>query len=59
MSMPHMYGVARIALLVVLGLSTSGCELVGGIFEAGVWVGALGVIVIAVLVAMVAMQIKR
>ncbi len=57
--MPHMYGVARIALLVVLGLSTSGCELVGGIFEAGVWVGALGVIVIAVLVAMVAMQIKR
>ena len=39
----------RIALLVFLGVSAAGCELVGGIFKAGIWVGALGVILIVVL----------
>lgn len=39
----------RIALLVYLGLFTAGCELVGGIFKAGLWVGALGVILVVVL----------
>ena len=41
--------VARIALLVFLGLSAAGCELVGGIFKAGMWVGALGVVLVVVL----------
>ncbi|HTH24974.1 MAG TPA: hypothetical protein VL919_07670 [Vicinamibacterales bacterium] len=41
--------VARIALLVFLGLSAAGCEVVGGIFKAGIWVGALGVILVVVL----------
>jgi hypothetical protein len=41
--------VARIALLVFLGLSAAGCEVVGGIFKAGMWVGALGVILVVVL----------
>lgn len=50
---------ARIALLVVLGLTTSGCELVGGIFKAGMWIGALGVVGIAVLVLFVVMKLKR
>ena len=40
----------RIALLVFLGLSTAGCELVGGIFKAGIWVGAIGVILVVVLI---------
>ena len=40
---------ARIALLVVLGVSLAGCEVIGGIFKAGVWVGALAVIVVVVL----------
>jgi hypothetical protein len=39
----------RIALLVFLGVSLAGCEVIGGIFKAGVWVGALAVIVVAVL----------
>jgi hypothetical protein len=39
----------RIALLVFLGLSAAGCELVGGIFKAGIWIGALGVILVVVL----------
>ena len=38
----------RIALLVFLGVSLAGCEVIGGIFKAGVWVGALAVIVVVV-----------
>ena len=39
----------RIALLVLLGTSLAGCEVVGGIFKAGMWVGALAVILVVVL----------
>ena len=48
MSMP-----ARIAVLVMLGASTAGCELVGGIFKAGMWVGALAVIAVVVVLVIV------
>jgi hypothetical protein len=41
--------VARIALLVFLGLSAAACGVIGGIFKTGVWVGALGVILVVVL----------
>jgi hypothetical protein len=50
---------ARIALLVFLGVATSGCELVGGIFKAGMWIGALAVIAIVVLVVVVVAKLKR
>ncbi len=40
----------RIALLVFLGVSAAGCELVGGIFKAGIWIGAIGVILVVVLI---------
>ena len=42
--------VARIALLVFLGLSAASCAAIGGIFKAGMWVGALGVILVVVLI---------
>lgn len=48
----------RLSLLVVLGLSTAGCELVGGIFKAGMWVGALGVIAVAVLIVVAIAKMK-
>jgi hypothetical protein len=47
--MLHTSSIARIALLVFLGISAAGCEVIGGIFKAGVWVGAIGVILIVVL----------
>lgn len=50
---------ARISALVVLGLTTAGCELVGGIFKAGVWMGALGIIAVAVLVMVVVTRFRR
>jgi hypothetical protein len=49
---------SRIALLVLLGVSLAGCEVVGGIFKAGVWVGALAVIVVAVLVVFLIGKMK-
>ena len=50
---------ARIALLVFLGVSAAGCELVGGIFKAGIWVGALGVVLVVVLLVFVVGKMKR
>jgi len=56
--MPHTSTLARMALLVVLGVTTAGCELVGGIFKAGMWVGALGVIAVAVLIVVAIAKMK-
>lgn len=50
---------SRIALLVFLGVSAAGCELVGGIFKAGMWIGALGVILVVVLLVVVVGKFKR
>lgn len=35
---------SRLVVLVVLGMSTAGCELVGGIFKAGVGAGVILVV---------------
>jgi hypothetical protein len=48
----------RIVALVVLGVPLAGCEVVGGIFKAGVWVGALAVIAIIVLLVFVVAKVK-
>lgn len=59
MRIPQTSALARIAVLMLVALSTSGCEVIGGIFKAGIWVGALGVVAIAVLVLVVIMKVKR
>ena len=45
--------------IVVIGAMTSGCEAIGAIFKAGVWVGVIGVIAVIALVAFVAMKVGR
>jgi hypothetical protein len=45
-------------LLVLLAVSGAGCEVIGGIFKAGVWVGGLGVILVLILVAFVVMKVR-
>jgi hypothetical protein len=57
--MPQTSALARVTFLIVLGLTTSGCELIGGIFKAGVWIGALGVVAIAVLLVVAAKKLRR
>ena len=49
----------RILLIVLLAVSAAGCELIGGIFKAGVWVGALGVVLIVVLLVVVVGKFRR
>ena len=48
-----------ILAIVVIGAMTSGCEAIGTIFKAGVWVGAIAVIAVVALVAFVAMKVRR
>ena len=48
----------KVLLVVVLAMSASACEVVGGIFKAGVWVGAIGVILVVVLLVVVVGKLK-
>lgn len=59
MSMPNTFALTRITLLVALGITASGCEVVGGIFKAGIWVGSLGVILVVVLIVVAVMKLRR
>lgn len=48
-----------LGILTLLALNLTACEVVKGIFKAGVWVGVLGVVGVLVLVAMVAGVFRR
>ena len=50
--------VMRLMLVVLAAMSAAGCELVGGIFKAGIWVGAIGVILVVVLLVVVVGKFK-
>ena len=45
--------------LLVLAMASAGCEVVGGIFKAGVWTGGLLVIVVVGLVLFLVMKMRR
>ena len=49
----------KIALLVLFAVTLAGCEVVGGIFKAGIWVGAIAVVLIIVLLVFVVGKLKR
>jgi hypothetical protein len=42
--------VGRLFLILLLAGAASGCEIIGGIFKAGVWVGVIVVVLVVVLV---------
>lgn len=46
----------RLAILVLLAALASGCEIIGGIFKAGVWTG---LIVAALVIAVVIWLLRR
>lgn len=48
----------QLALLALILMALPGCAVVGGIFKAGAWVGALAVIVVIGIVALVAAKIS-
>ena len=52
------WNLMRVMLIVLVAMSASGCELIDGIFKAGVWVGAIAVILIVVLLVVVVAKVK-
>ena len=44
---------SRLVTLALLGVPLAGCEVVGGIFKAGFWVGAVAVIVVVLVLVFV------
>ncbi len=48
----------RILVIVLLAVSAAGCELIGGIFKAGVWVGAIGIILLVVVALFVVSKLR-
>lgn len=49
---------ALIVLLVLVSLTSAGCEVIGDIFKAGVWVGVIMVVLLIALVGFVAAKIR-
>ena len=47
----------QLLLLVVVALTLPGCAVVGGIFKAGAWVGALAVILVIAIIGFLAVKI--
>lgn len=43
----------RVLLIVLLAMGVAACEVIGGIFKAGVWVGAIAVILVVVAIVWV------
>ena len=50
--------VLALVLLVVASISTAGCEAIGDIFQAGMWVGAIFIVLIIAAVAFIAAKIR-
>lgn len=50
---------ATLWLAIVLPLLLSGCDLIGGIFKAGMWVGVLGIVVVIVIIGWIASRFRR
>jgi hypothetical protein len=48
----------QLLLLVLVAVTLPGCEVVGGIFKAGAWVGALVVVLIIAIVGILAAKIR-
>ena len=49
---------ALIVLLVLVSLTSAGCEVIGDIFKAGIWVGVFMVVIVLALVGFIAAKIR-
>ena len=49
----------RTLLLLVLAVTATGCEAIGTIFEAGLWVGAIVVLLILGVIGLVVSKLRR
>jgi len=54
-------GLVRVLMLVLLvtaSMTLAGCEVIGDIFKAGVWVGALFIVFVIAIVGFIAAKIR-
>jgi hypothetical protein len=49
----------NILAVVLAALSLAGCEVIGDIFKAGMWVGVLGVVAVVVLIGFVISRFRK
>jgi hypothetical protein len=49
----------NILAVLIAALSLAGCEAIGGIFKAGMWVGVLGVVAVVVLIGFVISRFRK
>ena len=49
----------RLLAVLVPALSVSACEAIGTIFEAGIWVGVIMVVVVLAIVGFIASKLRR
>ena len=45
-------------MLVLLGLTGAGCQAIGDIFQAGMWVGVIGVVLVIAIVGFIASRFR-
>ncbi|MEP7219826.1 MAG: hypothetical protein ABI876_12970 [Bacteroidota bacterium] len=48
-----------IATLITISLSMAGCDVIGGIFKTGMWLGVILVVVLIGVVALIARMFKK
>lgn len=48
-----------LVLLVLVGLTSSACEVIGDIFQAGMWTGVIVVVLIVVVIGFLAGKMRR
>jgi hypothetical protein len=51
-------GWLQLILLVLVTVTTAGCELAGDIFQAGAWVGAIVVVLVVAVIGFIAAKIR-
>ena len=47
-----------LVMVVVASMSSAGCEVIGDIFQAGMWVGAIFIVLIIAIVGFIAAKIR-
>ena len=50
--------VVPLLLLIVLGVTGAGCQVIGDIFQAGMWVGVIGVVLVIAIVGFIASRFR-
>jgi len=50
--------VVPLLMLVLLGLTGAGCQAIGDIFQAGMWVGVIGVVLVIAIIGFIASRFR-